>query len=124
MIQPSDFQSFFEERQFPFAVVSNTDGTNVFFHGQPSNVESASLFDTLFFDAETIRKLYSSLEGAILPRMWSHGSARCIICMPTPNLIGGIFLLDDRDVATRYRESKLIAEEMHSFAIGVDTAHQ
>ncbi len=53
-------------------------------------LESYDLFEQLILFG-SVDNLMESIEGQIMPRIWTQGNTRCIICRPSPNQIIVLF---------------------------------
>ena len=54
------------------------------------DLESYDLFEQLIILGST-EKLKASLEGQLLPRIWTQGNTKCVLCQPNNELMVAIF---------------------------------
>ncbi len=79
--------------------------------GEP--VESG-LLPHLFGDAQTISSLNESLDGQLMPTIWSQGNMSCIVCKPDEERIIGAFTTEERSVVDKYKWSKELNQDILS----------
>ena len=89
-------------------IVASLDDGALQMIGEAAALEHRDLVDQLFGDAERISELDRSLEGEILPQMWSQGSVSCVVCKPDAHSIVGLMYHETRPVAEQYRWSKAV----------------
>ena len=68
-------------------------------------LESYDLFEQLIVFG-SVDNLMESIEGQILPRTWTQGNTRCIVCQPTPNQIMALFYNSSLNVKDEYYHAK------------------
>ena len=68
-------------------------------------LESYDLFEQLIVFG-SVDNLMESREGQILPRTWTQGNTRCIVCQPTPNQIMVLFYNSSLNVKDEYYHAK------------------
>lgn len=68
-------------------------------------LESYDLFEQLIIFG-SVDNLMESIEGQILPRTWTQGNTRCIVCQPTPNQIMALFYNSSLNVKDEYYHAK------------------
>ncbi len=68
-------------------------------------LESYDLFEQLILFG-SIDNLMESIEGQILPRIWTQGNTRCIVCRPRQNQIIALFYYSILTVKDEYYHAK------------------
>jgi len=68
-------------------------------------LESYDLFEQLIVFG-SVDNLMESIEGQILPRTWTQGNTRCIVCQPTTNQIMALFYNSSLNVKDEYYHAK------------------
>jgi len=111
---PATFKDLLKVLNVPLAAVVDLLSGEVKFIGDPKAVENTDLILTLFADRETINSLNRSLEGQVLPRVWSQGGVSCVLCKPNSETIVGLFITDELDAVQRYHWSKKTDEMIRS----------
>ena len=106
-----------KEWKIPYAVVANLETGDTIGVGCSSGLEFEDLQNTLFRDAETVFATGRSLEGQILPRIWSQGNVSCFVCKPNEKTVVGLFTSDQRSPVEKYHWSKqLNSDVVNAFA--------
>jgi hypothetical protein len=70
-------------------------------------LESYDLFEQLILSG-SVDNLIESIEGQILPRIWTQGNTRCVVCQPAPNQIMALFYNSSLNVKDEYYHAKEI----------------
>lgn len=70
------------------------------------------LIRDLFGDIQAVQSLNASLQGQIMPTIWSQGDVSCYVCKPTDDIVVGAFATNKRDAAADYWRSKKVDEEL------------
>ena len=104
---PKGLSDLISEFGIIVAVVASLDDGAVEMIGKRENLAHDDLVKQLFGDEETTAALNRSLEGRMLPRMWSQGEVSCVICKPSDEILVGLLYHDDgaRDVFEEHRWS-------------------
>ena len=68
-------------------------------------LESYDLFEQLILFG-SIDNLMEAIEGQILPRIWTQGNTRCIVCRPRQNQIIALFYDSTLTVKDEYYHAK------------------
>ena len=111
------FEERLREWNVPFAVIANLETGDTIRVGCSSGLGFDDLVNTLFRDAETVFATGYSLEGQILPQMWSQGKVTCYVCMPNERTVVGLFCSDHRNPVEEYHWSKqLNTQVVNAFA--------
>ncbi len=80
--------------------------------GNEQALPANSLLSRLFGDPDAIAALEHSLEGQIMPRIWSQGDVVCVVCRPHPDVIVGLISDEPRDPVETYRWSKALDQQV------------
>lgn len=100
---PESLTQVLAELKVPFAAVADLSSGETEYVGSPQAIaEGSHLLNTLFGDSGSIHNLDQSLNDSLMPRMLRQGDVSCVVCKPTPTVIVGMFMQDDRDVRDRY----------------------
>ncbi|MCA9040110.1 MAG: hypothetical protein KDA65_07185 [Planctomycetaceae bacterium] len=89
-----------------FAVIAELLSGEIQFYGDRQMIGDPHLIEALFGDNSAIQTLNKSLEGQLLPQIWSQGKITCVVCKPTENIIVGLFHSDHRTAVEHYQWSK------------------
>ncbi len=111
---PEGLASLVDEFGIAVAIVASVDDGAVVMIGQSTALEYDDLAEQLFGDAGRIAELNRSLEGQILPQMWSQGSVSCVVCKPDPHSIVGFIYHETRSVVEQYRWSKAVNDRVEA----------
>ena len=68
-------------------------------------LESYYLFEQLIIYG-SVDNLMKSIEGQILPAIWTQGNTKCIVCRPHKNMIVVLFYDSYLDVKDEYYHAK------------------
>ena len=64
-------------------------------------LESDDLFKQLILFG-SVDSLVESIKGQILPRIWTQGNSKCIVCQPRPMEIIALFYDSSRNIKDEY----------------------
>ncbi len=103
---PTSLKEVLTNLEVSFAIVADLYSNEIRRIGEVENVDKTDLVTSLFADAETVQALDRSLEGQLLPQIWSQGVVSCIVCKPTDSTIVGLFVKDALDLVQQYHWSK------------------
>ena len=101
-----------KEWSIPFAVIADLETGNAVRVGCSTGMGFDDLDNNLFRDAETVFATGRSLEGQVLPRIWSQGKISCFVCKPDERTIVGLFCHDKRNPIERYHWSKQLNSQI------------
>ncbi len=101
-----DFLDLLSEYSILVAIIASLDDGKIEMIGEKEDLAYDGLVGRLFGDAETIATLNRSLEGQMLPQVWSQGAVTCIVCKLSNNRIVGLFYHETGDTFEQYRWSK------------------
>ena len=89
------------------AIVAKADLKNKRFEIINSNLEleSYDLFEELILFGNT-DTLLESVEGQILPRIWTQGNTKCVVCKPNNELLIALFYENSMDAKENYFYAK------------------
>jgi hypothetical protein len=113
---PHNLKELVKTKNIIYTVVANMARDTTETYGDLDKLEYSSIVNRLFGDKESIGNLFFSLEGQIMPRTWSQGIVKGIVCKPTNNVIVGLFYHEeDDDPVAKFRFSKDINEAIEEF---------
>lgn len=107
-----------KEWNVPFAIIADVETGHTIRVGSSTGMGYDDLENTLFRDAETVLATSRSLEGQILPRMWSQGNVSCYVCKPNSQTIVGLFCSDQRNPVEKYHWSKKLNTRVADAFVG------
>ena len=85
-----NINEFIEKNDIVIAVKANLQEKSFDIIKRDLKLESYDLFEQLILYG-SVDNLMESIEGQIMPRIWTQGYTRCIICRPSPNQIIVLF---------------------------------
>ena len=93
--------------QNSIAIVAKVDLINKSFNivKRDVEIESFDLFEQLIMFSST-DGLIASLAGQILPRVWTQGNTKCVICKSKNEQIIALFYDNDMDAINNYYYAK------------------
>jgi hypothetical protein len=94
------------EWRIPFAVVADLETGDATRVGCSTGLGFDDLEGTLFRDADTVLATGRSLEGQILPRMWSQGDVTCYVYKVNEKTVVALFSSEHRNPVEKYHWSK------------------
>ena len=103
---------FLTSAGIPYALAANVATGEVDSFGDATAIVGTDLVNTLFADRESINALQRSLQGQLLPRIWSQGDLTCIVCKPSEDVIVGLFCRALRDPVEQYHRSTNLNDEL------------
>jgi hypothetical protein len=112
---PSALQDYLANSGFLYAVVANLANSEIQHIGCSSAIGNTDLVPSFFADAESVTALDRSLQGQLLPRVWSQGDISCVVCKPTENVIVGAFCKKKSGPVEQYQMSKKLNDDLHRF---------
>lgn len=74
-------------------------------------LESYDLFEQLILYSN-VDNLFESVNGQILPRIWSQGNTKCVICQISEEQIVALFYDTRMDVKANYLFAKQVDNKM------------
>ena len=74
-------------------------------------LESYDLFDQLIRFG-SVDSLMEDITGQILPRIWTQGNTKCIVCRPHQNEIIAMFYDSSRNVKDEYYHAKALDTQL------------
>lgn len=92
----ADIDKFMKNHGIAYAIVTNLDSGLIETLGNISDLAYDDLVKQLFADFNSIKSLNKSLEGQMMPQIWSQGEVRCIVIKPTVNIIIGLLYNEHR----------------------------
>lgn len=95
---------------YSIVVSLNTDSIEKI--GNVTELEYRDLVEQLFGNIQQIKLLNNSLNGQILPRLWSQGKVKCLVCKPKDNIIIGLFYNESRSFMDSIDFSSEIAKKI------------
>lgn len=112
----NDLENFFrqviDEQEFIFGIIASSSGEEILRYGDIDALQWKDLVKSLFGDVDAIVRLNKSLEGQILPQVYSQGDVRCAILKPKEELLIGLFDQSGKDTATFYKECREISKKL------------
>jgi len=90
------------------AGVADLPSGELSFVGESGDGRFLGLANALFRNVETLRSTVSSLEGQLLPCIWTQGRASCVVCKPNSNTIVGLFFEDEGGPVERSQRANVL----------------
>lgn len=75
------------------------------------DLESYDLFEQLILFS-SVDSLIKSIEGQILPRIWTQGNTKCVVCQPTQNQVIALFYDSQLDAKNEYFHAQKLDSEL------------
>jgi hypothetical protein len=94
------------------AIVLDGDSQGMFRIGNLAAIEGQGLFSALFGGPAEVIRLRESLEGQLLPQIWSQGGTDCFVSKLPNGVVYGVFSERPLDPVDLYRASKAAAAAM------------
>jgi hypothetical protein len=92
------------------AIVFDGHSQEMFRIGSLADIQREGLFSALFGGPVEVMRLRQSLEGQLLPQIWSQGGTDCFVSTLPNGVVYGVFSERPLDPAELYRASKTAAE--------------
>lgn len=93
-------QQFMEENDIAIFVKADLNTTEFeIIHGK-MEIESMDLFEQLILSG-SVEKLQNSIQNQIMPRIWSQGNTKCVVCKPNESYLIALFfdtMMEMRDL--------------------------
>jgi hypothetical protein len=105
-------QRVIDEYGYLCGIIALSSGQEIMRYGNFAALQWKDLSNSLFGDAEAIVRLDQSLEGQILPQVFSQGDVRCAVMKPKEEIIVGIFDQSGKDLVSFYKECKEISKRL------------
>lgn len=96
------------------AIVFDRSGEELCRVGAVDAVAGDGLFRALFGGADEVQRLRDSLEGQLLPQIWSQGATDCFVSRMPSGILYGVFSRRPLDPVALYRASQEAARVMES----------
>ena len=100
-----NLNEFIEKNDIAIVAIANLQEKSFDIIKRDLELESYDLFEQLILHG-SVENLMVNIEGQILPRIWTQGNTRCIVCQPTPNQIMALFYNSSLDVKDEYYRAK------------------
>lgn len=100
-----NLNEFIEKNNISIFVKANLKEKSFDIIKRDLELETYYLFDQLITFG-SVDNLMKSIEGQILPRIWTQGNTKCIVCRPRPNMIIVLFYNSYLDVKDEYYHAK------------------
>lgn len=91
-----EIENIMRKNKIIYSVVTNLDNGLIETIGNSRDLIEDDLVTQLFGDFKKIKALNDSLEGQIMPQIWSQGVVKCIVCKPNSNIIIGLLYNENR----------------------------
>ena len=108
----NNLRQVIDEQGFLCGIIATSSGEEILRYGDFDALHWKDLVKSLFGDADAIVTLNKSLEGQILPQVYSQGDVRCAILKPKEELLVGLFDQSGKDAATFYKECREISKKL------------
>ena len=120
-MRPTSLEQLLASNGVPFAIVANVVTGETYRVGDPTGFGFDDLVNSLFADFDCVLATYRSVQGQLLPRMWSQGDVECVICRPTSDVLIGLFCKTERSPLEHFRWAKDLDAELSAiWASGVE----
>ena len=93
-------------------LVSRPDGSDLLKGGDLERIRASGLFQALFGGALERQTLAASLQGGMLPQIWSQDDIDCFVSVTDKGCIVGAFITRCPDPVALYRLSKAIMADL------------
>ena len=100
-----NINEFIEKNDIAIVVKANLQEKDFDIIKRDLELESYDLFEQLILHG-SVENLMENIEGQILPRIWTQGDTRCIVCRPSPNQIVALFYNSSLNVKDEYYHAK------------------
>ena len=100
-----NLNEFMEKNNIVIVAKANLQGKSFEIIKNDLELESYDLFEQLIIHG-SVENLMENIEGQILPRIWTQGNTRCIVCRPDPNQIVALFYDNSLNVKDEYYHAK------------------
>jgi hypothetical protein len=94
------------------AVVFDQVGREVRRFGALESIASEGMFRALFGGIDEVQRLRASLQGQVLPQIWSQGNTTCFVSQTESGTLYAVFLQKSLDPVALYRVSTETARTM------------
>ena len=107
-----DIKELMEKNNLVFLV--EVDINSDIFHIYKGNkeLESYDLFEQLILFSNT-EKLSQNINGQLLPKIWTQGHTKCVICKPTEEKIVCVFYDIQLDAKEHYFYAQKLSDELN-----------
>ena len=100
-----NLNEFIEKNYIAIVAIANLQEKSFDIIKRDLELESYDLFEQLIIHG-SVENLMENIEGQILPRIWTQGNTRCIVCRPDPNQIVALFYDNSLNVKDEYYHAK------------------
>ena len=100
-----NLNEFIEKNDIAIVAIANLQEKSFDIIKGDLELESYDLFEQLVIHG-SVENLMENIEGQILPRIWTQGNTRCIVCRPDQNQIVALFYDNSPNVKDEYYHAK------------------
>lgn len=104
-------KEFMEKNNLVFLVEVDANEKMFHIYKTDKELESYVLFEQLILFSNT-EKLLQSICGQLLPRIWTQGNTKCVICKPNDEKIVCVFYDSQLDAKEHYFYAKRLSDEL------------
>ena len=108
----SFIDSIVDKHKLILGIVINSNGETLYKYGNSDSKEINTLLSCLVGPNGNPKGTFDSLDGQILPRMWSQGNAYSFIHKPSPDFMVIFFSYGQLKVLEKASKSRLIDDEI------------
>ena len=107
-----DIKELMEKNNLVFLVEVDIKSDMFHIHKGNKELESYDLFEQLILFGNT-EKLSQNINGQLLPRIWTQGDTKCVICKPTDKKIVCVFYDTQLDSKEHYFYAQKLSDELN-----------
>lgn len=96
-----NLDEFMEKNDIAIAVKADLQEKSFDINKRDLELESYDLFEQLI-QYGSVDSLMANIEGQILPRIWTQGNTKCIVCRPRQNQMIALFYDSTRNAKDEY----------------------
>lgn len=100
-----DISDFIEKNDIAILVKADLKNRRFDIIKQDVELETYDLFEQLIL-FNSVENLVDSINGQLLPRIWTQGNTKCVICQPNDEQIVALFYDKCMDVKDNYFYAK------------------
>lgn len=101
-------EEFTNKYKIVYTVVVDLTNNMQYQIGNKADLAYEGLYNSLFYDTQSIINLNESLKGQIMPQSWKQGDLKCLVVKPNESVLIGLFYVDVPNAVDSYKLAKEI----------------
>lgn len=107
-----NLEEFVTKHKIMYAVVIDLINYVQYSLGNKNDLTYEGLYNSLFYNTQSIITLNESLKGQIMPQSWKQGDLKCLVVKPNETILVGLFYIDVPNTVDSYKLAKQINNEL------------